>query len=100
MTGVRPSAVGAVFGFAAFATAILLGLLAENPADRILGRALVSMALCYTGGWVIGLMIHKIVLDHARAQDAGAPPVPELADERSPGESGEPVESPEELSTS
>jgi hypothetical protein len=55
VTTVAPAKfIGSTFGLAGFAIAIVAGLGAHNPPDRILGRALICLIVCQVVGWVIG----------------------------------------------
>lgn len=47
--------IAASLGLSAFALAIVAGLAAENPAETILLRAVVSMIVCHIVGWCVGL---------------------------------------------
>ncbi len=51
-------------GLAAFFIAVLSGLMVDNPADVILGRALVAMMVCCMLGSVLGAMGEKAVTQH------------------------------------
>lgn len=48
-------------GLGAFGVAIIAGLAVDNPADRILSRAIVSMFTCNLVGLVIGLVAERAV---------------------------------------
>lgn len=52
------------FGLAGFAVAIVAGLAAGNPSDRILTVALASMFVCHLVGLATGLIAERIVQDH------------------------------------
>ena len=43
----------------AFAAAVLGGIVAQNPATVVLGRALVVMLACYVAGLVIGAVVER-----------------------------------------
>lgn len=51
-------------GLAAFFIAVLSGLMVDNPADVILGRALVAMIVCCVMGSVLGSMAERAVSEH------------------------------------
>lgn len=50
-------------GLGAFTIAVIAGLAVDNPADRILSRALISMFLCNAVGLALGLIAEKAVID-------------------------------------
>jgi hypothetical protein len=53
--------ISACFALASFAVAILAGLASENPASRILGRALIAMMVCYPVGMLVGMVCERII---------------------------------------
>jgi hypothetical protein len=53
-------------GLAAFAIAILAGLAADNTADTILVRAVVSMAACFFLGSLLGLAAEAAIRESLR----------------------------------
>jgi hypothetical protein len=68
--------ISAALGLSAFATAVIVGLWVDNPADTVLARALVSMVLSQLVGMVIGATIERAVRDHIdsrRAAEAVTP---------------------------
>lgn len=70
--------ISACFALASFAVAILAGLASENPASRILGRALIAMMVCYPVGMLVGMVCERIIAAHIEAHRA-AHPLSELA---------------------
>jgi len=62
--------IGACLGLAAFALAIVAGLMAGNEAERVLARALVSLAACAPAGFVIGLVCEHVGAAPERAAEA------------------------------
>jgi len=48
----------------AFTVAIVMGMAAGNPAESILGRALMAMFACFAIGSLIGHVAERIVSDH------------------------------------
>ncbi|MBL0922548.1 MAG: hypothetical protein IBJ10_10525 [Phycisphaerales bacterium] len=72
--------IGASMGLAAFALAVFAGLAADNPADQILIRALISMLGCQAVGLAIGAVAERAIDDRAAAMRAENPiggPAPE-----------------------
>lgn len=59
--------------FAAFSLAILSGLWAGAPTDRVLSNALISMVLCYVAGWIIGAGIEHTIRERVDAEMATDP---------------------------
>jgi len=53
---------------AAFAIAVVAGLAADNPADTILLRAMVSMAACFFLGALLGVAAEAAIKESARLQ--------------------------------
>lgn len=65
--------VAANFGLCAFAVAIVAGLAAGNPAERILAGALVAMIICHFLGLGLGAVAERIVADHLAVYRAAHP---------------------------
>lgn len=66
-------------GLSAFSIALLSGLSADNGADQILSRALVSMLACTALGACVGMVGERAAMDaiqasRAAATDGAAPP--------------------------
>jgi tetrahydromethanopterin S-methyltransferase subunit C len=61
--------IAASLGLSAFAIAIVAGLAAENPAETILARAVVSMVVCHVVGWCVGLTAERAVMDAVDAYE-------------------------------
>jgi hypothetical protein len=72
-------------GLGAFAVAIVAGLAVDNPADRILSRALISMFVCNTIGLVIGLLAERTVVDSIDSYIQSRPVQEHLAQAQPPG---------------
>jgi hypothetical protein len=60
-------------GLGAFGVAIIAGLAVDNPADRILSRAIISMFTCNVVGLVIGLVAERAVTHCIEAYVASRP---------------------------
>ena len=56
-----PQAAAACTAFAAFSVSIVVGIGADNPADTVLMRALIAMAIGFGGGFLVGLVCDWIV---------------------------------------
>ena len=56
--------ISGTVALAGFLVAILAGLAAENPADVIIGRALLAMLACNLLGSVVGAITHWIGTQH------------------------------------
>jgi len=71
---VRPStssAVAAICALSGFTVAVLAGLFAGVPADRVLVRALCAMVACYPVGLLVAGVAQRVLNDHlARGQGA------------------------------
>lgn len=61
-----PQAIAACIGFGAFAVSIAVGVLAGNPVEAILTRALVSMVVAFVGGFAVGLVCDWMVGQETR----------------------------------
>lgn len=55
--------IAASLGLSAFSIAVVAGLAADNPAETILFRAVISMAACHVVGWCVGLTAERAVTD-------------------------------------
>ncbi len=53
-------------GLAGFAIAIFAGLAADNPADEILSRALMSMFICWAAGAALGFIGERGIDEHVQ----------------------------------
>lgn len=53
--------IAACCGLAGFAIAIVGGLAADNPAEEVLVRGLISLFLCNVLGWIIGAVAERTV---------------------------------------
>jgi len=56
--------IAAIFALAAFAVAIMAGLMGGNPAPSILVRALLALVCCYPIGLAVGLVAQRLVREH------------------------------------
>lgn len=59
--GTPTRVIASCMGLSAFAVATIAGLAADNPADSILVRAVVSMFVCHGVGLVIGVIGERSV---------------------------------------
>ncbi|MBL9147185.1 MAG: hypothetical protein JNM94_00685 [Phycisphaerae bacterium] len=64
--------IASSFALISFTISVLVGLQTGNPAEGILMRALVSMAVAFIGGGIVGLFIEQVVRTHMRKIDAMA----------------------------
>ncbi len=80
--GTPTKVISASLGLSAFATATIVGLWVDNPADTILARAIVSMFLAQAVGLAIGAAAERAVRDHIDAQlrPNSATPAPSAPD--------------------
>ncbi|MCH6552037.1 MAG: hypothetical protein IH804_08495 [Planctomycetes bacterium] len=92
MKPVPSNVIGACFSLAAFAVAILAGLVSGNGVTSILVRAVLAMIVCYPVGLIIGLVCQRVVDD----QVAGYREANPIADEQAPAEPA-PSEKDEEV---
>lgn len=73
--GVPTKLAAASLGLAGFAIALVAGLAADNPADVVLGRALVALLLCNLAGWIAGVVAERTVAEGvARYREANPGP--------------------------
>lgn len=61
--GVATKVIAASFALCAFATATVVGLWIDNPAQTILARALGCMLICQLVGMIVGM-----IAEHAAAE--------------------------------
>jgi hypothetical protein len=78
MSGSVGKVIAGCFSLAAFATAIVVGLAAENAATAVLTRALVAMIVCYPVGLVIGVVCDHVIQQQVEAH-VRANPLPDGA---------------------
>lgn len=83
--------IGACLGLTGFAVAIVAGLAADNPADEILGRALLSMLGCQLAGLAIGCVAERAIEERAASHRALHPVDGSSSEEPEVGDSEEPV---------
>ncbi|MBX3366791.1 MAG: hypothetical protein KF912_05690 [Phycisphaeraceae bacterium] len=57
--------IGACFALASFAIAIAAGLLAQNDAVTVLGRAIIVLVVCRVAGGVLGWVLCAVASDAA-----------------------------------
>ncbi|QYK46843.1 MAG: hypothetical protein KF838_08595 [Phycisphaeraceae bacterium] len=57
--------IGACFALASFAIAIAAGLLAQNDAVTVLGRAIIVLVVCRVAGGVLGWVLSAVASDAA-----------------------------------
>lgn len=60
------SFIGGIFGIVGFALSILGGLIADNPFNSILLKALLWAAVCYLVGYGVGLIAQQVSTEHAQ----------------------------------
>jgi len=65
--------VAACCGLAAFAIAVIAGIVAENPGEVVLFRALVGMVACQIVGLGIGMVIERVVADSIQSHKVSRP---------------------------
>lgn len=56
--------IATCFALTSFAAALIVGIMAENPLQTILLRALFTMIVCYVIGLIIGLVAQSTVKKH------------------------------------
>lgn len=71
--GVPAKVIASTMGLGAFGVAIIAGLAVDNPADRILSRAIISMFTCNLVGLVIGLVAERAVAQCIEAYVSSRP---------------------------
>lgn len=64
--------IAAILGLAAFAVAVLSGLLAGNPGIVVLWNAVVAMVICQVSGMLIGAAASKTIDQHMTEYKATA----------------------------
>lgn len=74
--------IGACMGLGGFALAIVAGLVADNPTNQILIRAILSMLGCQLVGLAIGA-VAEMAIDERSAAHRAAHPMDEPAGEGS-----------------
>ncbi|MEC9372770.1 MAG: hypothetical protein VYC34_02965 [Planctomycetota bacterium] len=73
INGATARLIAGCCGLGAFAVAIVAGLAANNAADTILSRSLLSLFVCYLVGYAIGLAAERAVRDGVDAYRASNP---------------------------
>lgn len=61
------SVIAGCFALSAFAVAVSAGLVSDNPAAQVLGRAIMCMLVCYPVGLVIGMVCVRVISAHVKA---------------------------------
>ena len=79
MKPVPSNVIAACFSLAAFAVAILAGLVSGNGAISILVRAVLAMIVCYPVGLIIGLVCQRVVDDQMASYRQANPIADEAA---------------------
>lgn len=81
--GTPTKVTGACLGLSGFAVAIVAGLSADNPADLILTRAIISMAALGALGQALGAVAERVIdqrmSDHRAENPAPTSGAPERA---------------------
>lgn len=77
--GMPTKVVGGCLGLGAFAIAIVCGLAADNNADEILTRAILSMLGCNLLGLAIGAVAERTIEEHLASHKALNPIAAETA---------------------
>lgn len=75
--GTPSRVIATAVGLSGFAVAVIAGLAAENPAQVVLGRALVSMLVCYVLGQLLGAGAENVVRRRVERYK-GEHPVPDV----------------------
>ena len=70
--GVATKVTAASFGLTAFAVGIVAGMLADNPADTILIRALIAMLIANGVGFIIGAIGERTINEALEASEKQA----------------------------
>jgi hypothetical protein len=78
---------GAALGFFAFAVTVLLGLVAGNPTDAILTRAIQALFLFFFLGLFVGWVAYRVIDEYAVGRHSKMFPSADLSDD-------EPAEEP------
>lgn len=65
--------IASCFALAAFAIAVLAGLMGGNEAAQILLRAVGATAICYVLGMIVGMICDSVIHAHVSAKSADAP---------------------------
>lgn len=62
-----PPFVAGVFGVVGFVVSVLAGLMADNPFEKILLRAMLAAVCCYIVGYIVGFIAGAVSREHAVA---------------------------------
>ena len=92
--------IAACFALAAFAVALIAGMLSGNSATQIVLNAIIVLIVCYPIGWMAGLLCQYVVHEHTAKQEQTVAAMESASSEQivenSPeGESPEPVSATE-----
>ena len=93
-----PKLIAAIAGLTGFAVAIFAGLAANNGADVILVRAMLSMLVCYVVGAIVGGVMNAAVSEGIE-QYMDERPVPDYEPVRERSEPGDVLEANESAET-
>ena len=93
MSGRSSRVIAGSFALAAFAVAVLSGLFSDNPASAVLGRAVMSMVVCYPIGLMAGMLCERVITAHVEAHRQSHP-APDSASLAPAGGAAAPAEEP------
>lgn len=94
MSGSITRVLASSMALSAFAIACLAGMTSGNEANSTLVRALVSMAICYLAGTLLGMLAEWVVENHLREYKARNPIPQPVRPEQPVMEVGEAPEEP------
>ncbi len=70
--GAATKLIATLCGLAGFCVACIAGMNAENRATLVLWQSVMSLSLCYTVGYVLGMIGEATVREHTRQLEAAS----------------------------
>ena len=67
MTGVLTTSTATMTAMSGFAVALLVGLWGENSTALVLERSLLAMVACFAAGWLVGVLLERVVRQDEQA---------------------------------
>jgi tetrahydromethanopterin S-methyltransferase subunit C len=80
MRGVAAPTIAGCFGLAAFAVAIVAGMLSGNHTGVVMVRAIIALLVCYPIGFGVGLIAQRIIDEQVESHKQ-ANPAPDVPDD-------------------
>ena len=69
----QSTTIAGCYALAAFAIAIISGLVSASPTSQILTNAIIALLLCYFVGYIAGKVFQAITAEYQRSLEASQP---------------------------